>query len=146
MAVNGRNKGAAFEREIAKMLHDELGIGFKRNLEQYQMKNLADLTPSDPKFPFLLELKRYKDSVSPAWWDQIVTAARCPTNTNDCMPCLIWKLDRQPINVRVPIEALVRLGRPVNLDVAEMYDWRYTTTLDWDTFMMVCRELMADAT
>ena len=31
--VNGRAKGAAFEREVAKLLHAELGISFKRNLE-----------------------------------------------------------------------------------------------------------------
>ena len=59
-AGGGRAKGAAFERQIAGMLFDELGIKFKRNLEQYQMKNLADLTSSDASFPFLLELKRYK--------------------------------------------------------------------------------------
>ena len=34
--VNGRNKGASFEREVANMLRDELGIGFKRDLEQYR--------------------------------------------------------------------------------------------------------------
>ena len=31
--VNGRNKGANFERETANALRDELGIGFKRNLD-----------------------------------------------------------------------------------------------------------------
>lgn len=146
MAVNGRTKGAAFERFLAKEFELELGPAGKcqRNLEQYQKKNLSDLTFEDPAFPFLVEAKRYKDSVSPAWWDQIVTAARCSTNKNDCLPCLIWKLDRQPINVRIPVEALVRLGRPVGIDVAEAYDWRYTVTVDWDTFMMICRELMSD--
>ena len=145
MAVNGRNKGAAFEREIAKMLHDDLGIGFKRNLEQYQMKNLADLTPDDPDFPFLLELKRYKDSVSPSWWDQIVTAAKSAANTNDALPCLIYKLDRQQTQVRIPIQALVVLGNSsVAQDIAETYDWRYTATLDWETFEMVLREHLAN--
>ena len=33
--VNGRQKGAAFERQIAGMLYDELGIKFRRNLDQY---------------------------------------------------------------------------------------------------------------
>jgi len=143
-AGGGRAKGAAFERQIAGMLFDELGIKFKRNLEQYQMKNLADLTASDASFPFLLELKRYKNSVSPSWWDQIVTAARTSDgNPNDCLPCLIWKLDRQDISVRIPIEALARLGRPLAQDVAEAYDWRYTATLSWPDFIMVCRDLMA---
>ena len=61
MATNGRNKGATFERDIAKMLDDELGISFKRNLDQYRESGLGDLIPSDPEFPFTLELKRYAD-------------------------------------------------------------------------------------
>ena len=73
-----------------------------------------------------------------------MTAARTSDgNPNDCLPCLIWKLDRQDISVRIPIEALVRLGRPLAQDVAEAYDWRYTATLSWPDFIMVCRDLMA---
>ena len=76
--VNGRNKGASFEREVAIMLRDELGIGFKRDLEQYRAGAHADLIPDDPAFPFTLELKRYKDGPiggAPAWWEQVKTAA-----------------------------------------------------------------------
>ncbi|MAB51374.1 hypothetical protein [Marinobacter sp.] len=145
-AGGGRAKGAAFERFLAKEFELELGSAGKcqRNLEQYQKKNLSDLTFTDPRFPFLVEAKRYKDSVSPSWWDQIVTAARTSDgNPNDCLPCLIWKLDRQDISVRIPIEALARLGRPLAQDVAEAYDWRYTATLSWPDFIMVCRDLMA---
>ena len=40
---NSRSKGAAFEREVAKMLLLELGIGFKRDLRQYQTSGHADL-------------------------------------------------------------------------------------------------------
>jgi hypothetical protein len=133
--VNGRNKGAAFERQIAGMLFDELGIRFKRNLDQYQQKGLADLTPDQP-FPFELELKRYKDRVEPRWWDQIVAAT--PPGK---FPALIWKLDRQPINVRIPIEALVVLGRD-DAATHDAYDWRYTATLSWDDWIMVVRELL----
>ena len=32
--VNGRRKGATFEREVAKLLHEEPGTSSKRNLEQ----------------------------------------------------------------------------------------------------------------
>ena len=39
--TNGRQKGAAFERKIGNMLLDELGIKFKRNLEQYRTKDLG---------------------------------------------------------------------------------------------------------
>ena len=113
---------------------------FKRNILQYQTKGLDDLTPSEP-FPFRLELKRYKNSVDPKWWDQICETCRSAHNTNDAFPALIWKLDRQPINVRIPIEALVVLGRD-DAATHDAYDWRYTATLSWDDWIMVVRELL----
>ena len=141
--VNSRNKGASFERTVASMLNDEFspGITFKRNILQYQTVGMDDLTPSAP-FPFKLELKRYKNSVSPSWWDQICATCRSSHNTNDALPALIWKLDRQPIQCRIPIEALVMLGRPLAGDKSEAYDWRYTATMSWDEFIFVCRELI----
>ena len=49
--VNGRQKGAAAEREIAKLLFDELGMTFKRDLEQYRAADHGDLICDEP-FPF----------------------------------------------------------------------------------------------
>jgi hypothetical protein len=69
--VNGRNKGADFERSTAKELFRELGIGFKRDLEQTRTAGHADLIPDDPAFPFALELKRYAKgpiSGTDKWW------------------------------------------------------------------------------
>ncbi len=48
MPINSRNKGAKFERDIAKILNGffrENGIEYetKRNLDQYQQKDLCDL-------------------------------------------------------------------------------------------------------
>ena len=144
-AGGGRAKGAAYEREICKLIELATGRKLRRRLSQYQEKNLSDLEPADNKpFPFLIECKRYASGVSPKWWDQIVTAARSAANTNDALPCLIYKLDRQQTQVRIPIEALVMLGdASVAQDVAECYDWRYTATLDWETFEMVLREHLA---
>ena len=144
-AGGGRAKGAAYEREICKLVELATGRKLRRRLSQYQEKNLSDLEPADNKpFPFLIECKRYASGVSPKWWDQIVTAAKSAANTNDALPCLIYKLDRQQTQVRIPVEALVMLGRPVAAkDIAEAYDWRYTATLDWDTFAMVLREHLA---
>jgi hypothetical protein len=45
--------------------------------------------------------------------------------------------------VRLPVQALVMLGAPLAGDLAEAYDWRYTVTMDWDTFEMVLREHLA---
>ncbi len=143
-AGGGRAKGAGFEREVCKLVELATNRKLRRRLSQYQEKDLSDLEPADGKpFPFLIECKRYASGVSPKWWDQIVTAARSAANVDDALPCLIYKLDRQPIQVRLPVQALVMLGAPVAGDLAEAYDWRYTVTMDWDTFEMVLREHLA---
>ena len=143
-AGGGRAKGAQFEREVCRLVDLATNRKLRRRLSQYQEKDLSDLEPADGKpFPFLIECKRYASGVSPKWWDQIVTAARSSANTNDALPCLIYKLDRQPIQVRLPVQALVMLGAQTAGDTAEAYDWAYTVTLDWDTFEMVLREHLA---
>ena len=103
--VNGRNKGASFEREVAKMLFLELNIGFKRDLEQTRTAGHADLIPDDPAFPFALELKRYKDGPingPDKWWEQVTIAA----NRLNKRPALIYKYDRQPIRVVVEMQGI----------------------------------------
>lgn len=103
--TNGRTKGAAFEREVAKMLLLELGISFKRDLRQYQEADHGDLVPDDPAFPFELELKRYaKGPISGTdnWWKQVTTAA----NKTGKKPALIYKYDRQPIRVVVELQGV----------------------------------------
>ena len=115
--VNGRNKGASFEREVAKMLLDELGIGFKRDLEQYRAGEHGDLIPDDPAFPFTLELKRYADGPmggQTAWWEQTCVAAKREGKT----PCLIYKYDRKPIRAVVPMDALTSCGATYHLEMS----------------------------
>jgi hypothetical protein len=97
--ADSRNKGASFEREVAKLLFLELGISFKRDLRQYQTSGHGDLIPSDPGFPFELELKRYaKGPISgpDKWWQQVCVAAgartsdpRFSTNTT-ASPSAAW--------------------------------------------------------
>jgi hypothetical protein len=54
-AGGGRAKGAAFEREIAKLIELATGRKLRRRLSQYQEKDLSDLEPADGKpFPFLI--------------------------------------------------------------------------------------------
>ena len=58
--INSRQKGASFERDIAKRLNnffEEHAIDFKakRNLEQYQEKDLGDLNIPN----HTIECKRY---------------------------------------------------------------------------------------
>ena len=102
---NSRQKGAAFEREVAKALLLELGISFKRDLRQYQTSGHADLTPSDPAFPFELELKRYASGPingPDAWWQQVCAAAERTRKR----PALIYKYDRQPIRCVVEMQGI----------------------------------------
>jgi len=49
--VNSRSKGSTFERQVAKLLEAELGIAFKRDLEQYRAGDHGDLIADDPDFP-----------------------------------------------------------------------------------------------
>ena len=127
--VNGRNKGAAYERTIAQQLFNELGIKFKRDLEQYRAGAHADLIADDPHFPFTLELKRYKDGVtggSPSWWQQVEVAAE----REGKLPCLIYKYDRKPDRCVIPLSAVMDGGEG-------------QIETDFETFCFIVRELMA---
>ena len=127
--VNGRNKGAAYERTIAQELFNELGIKFKRDLEQYRAGAHADLIADNPYFPFTLELKRYKDGPiggSPSWWQQVEVAAE----REGKLPCLIYKYDRKPDRCVIPLYAVMDGG-----------EGKIET--DFETFCFIVRELMA---
>ena len=131
--VNGRNKGAAFERQVAKMLHDELGVTFKRDLEQYRAADHGDLIPDDDAFPFTLELKRYASGVGckPQWWDQVKRA--CVATGK--MPCVIYKYDRQDIRCVVPFTALyAAFGSEHRCD--------YQAEMTFEAFCYLVREMM----
>lgn len=94
--AESRTKGAGFERTIANALHDELGIKFARDLRQYQQSEYGDLVADDPAWPYLLELKRYKDGPiggSDKWWQQAQTAA----DRAGKEPVLVYKYDRKPV-------------------------------------------------
>ena len=102
--INSRNKGASFERDIAKRLNsffEEIGVDFKakRNLEQYQEKDLGDLNIPN----HIIECKRYASGnwYKDDWWQQV-----CASCKGD-IPVLIWKYNHQPIRVCVPLWAVV---------------------------------------
>ena len=129
--VNGRNKGASFERQIAADLQAELGISFKRDLEQYRAGAHADLIPDDDAFPFTLELKRYKDGPvggAKDWWSQVQVAA----GREGKIPALIYKYDRQPVRCVIPLDALVN------------HKTGFLIEMDLEAFCYVAREIMND--
>jgi len=131
----GRQKGASFEREIAGMLEAELGIKFKRDIEQYRQSTRGDLIPVDASFPFSIECKRYADGryARPEWWEQSCAAAKAA----GLMPALIYRFDRSPIVVRIPVQAFV-----VMADGSGDYGWQYHADMTFEAFCMVAREML----
>ena len=94
MGAMSRRKGAAFEREIANLIRDNLGYDCKRNLEQYQQggDDLSGLPG------WSIECKRYA-AIKPAdirvFWLQCEAQA----TAKGLRPVLIVKQDRKPIQV-----------------------------------------------
>ena len=127
--TNGRVKGANFEREIARMVMDGLGIDdVKRDIEQYRAGLHGDLIGIDG---WTVELKRYKSGVTyrADWWEQFLLAAEHQGNH----AALIWKFDRQPINVLVKMSS-------ISADYAGM---DYVAQVDFNTWLMLVRESWA---
>ena len=93
-AVNGRNKGIAFERQIANEIKAATGLECKRLIEQYRKGGL----PGDLEGPavegYAIECKRYsksKPALLAKWRAQCLSQTAGPHE-----PVLIYKADRQP--------------------------------------------------
>ena len=103
LMADSRNKGAAFERDVCKRLNtffvDEgIDLSVKRNLDQYQSKDLCDI-----ELPgFAIECKAYKSGwwFQTAWWKQVCEAC------GDDIPVLIYKFNNKPIRVCIPLYAI----------------------------------------
>ena len=127
MAINSRTKGANFEREIGNLLVEQLDLKqpVKRILEQTRTKELPDLKLGR----WCLECKRYGDGAEPSqeWWDQVLSA----TGEGE-FPALIYKFNRRPIKVRVPLHTINN-----NL----MKDDQLTCDLAWKEFIFILKTL-----
>ena len=125
--TNSRNKGAAFEREIANSLNEELNlkVPLKRILEQTREKFLPDLILGN----WYLECKRYGQGNEPIekWWSQVLDAAK-----DRGIPALIYKFNNRPIKVRVPLHT-------INNDL--MKDDQLTCDLAWKEFIFILKTL-----
>ena len=128
--TNSRNKGAAFEREIANSLNEELNltVPLKRILEQTREKFLPDLILGN----WYLECKRYGQGNEPVekWWSQVLDAAK-----DRGIPALIYKFNNRPIKVRVPLGAI---------NPSLHIDSPFTADLLWDDFIFLLKELYAN--
>ncbi|HWH72868.1 MAG TPA: hypothetical protein VNV16_01215 [Methylibium sp.] len=89
MSASQRRKGAAAEREVLKLLADELGAApFQRNLEQTRNGG-ADCIEVQG---FAIEVKRQERLSRPAWWAQAVDQAR----RAQAEPMLLYRRSREP--------------------------------------------------
>jgi len=100
--VNSRNKGAAFERTIVKLINnfcEKRGLDetVKRNLDQYQNKGMADIYWRN----FAIECKCYAGKGSTfaqeKWWAQA-----CESAGEDLIPVLIYKYNRNKARYVLP--------------------------------------------
>jgi hypothetical protein len=125
--INVRTKGATFERDVVRHLNEfslSSGLSYSacRNLDQYQAKGQCDI-----EIPFhAIECKHYKEGnwYRDAWWTQVCESAK------GRIPVLIWKYNRQPIRVCVPLWAIQPEGL---LDVSQ------TAVLTFDTWLDTMR-------
>ena len=127
--VNSRNKGASAERQVAKILFDELGIEFRRELRQYQQTDLGDLVCNDPNWPYVIEVKCYAtgNGCKPAWWAQASKAAQAA----GMVPVVIYKYSRLPWRVVMPLNEFIE----------DPHD--QTIEMSIEAFCYVCRERMS---
>lgn len=111
--VNSRNKGAAFERVIVRLINDfcehrGLDETVKRNLDQYQSKGMADIYWRN----FAIECKCYAGKgttfAQEKWWTQA-----CESAGDKLIPVLIYKYNRNKPRYVLPA-ALIFNGVPLN--------------------------------
>jgi Holliday junction resolvase len=102
--MNGRgkrNKGAAGERELAKLLTDELGFVVKRNLGQAR-DGADDITIQH----FRLEVKRQERLQIDAWSQQVEACAQ-PHE----VPVVVYRRNGQPWRVCLLLDDFIPMMR-----------------------------------
>lgn len=83
-----RRKGAAAERELLRLLGEELGAELERNLSQPRGGGSDCICVKG----FAIEVKRVERSSIPAWWRQALEQAQ----REGAEPMLFWRRSRQP--------------------------------------------------
>lgn len=125
-----RNKGANFEREVARKIYDELGISVCRNLTQYQSAGNDDLRGMPG---WSIECKRIAkgaDSLINGWWAQTIEQAA----KAQARPVLIYKEDRKQI------QCAILLG-----DVCSDFESQPNViVMNFETWCLIARETVSD--
>lgn len=88
MSASQRRKGAAAERELCKLLADELGIEVRRNVDQARAGGADCLMVPG----YAIEVKRREMLARPTWWKQTVEQAA----KAGAEPICFYRQSRQP--------------------------------------------------
>ena len=130
MSINSRNKGAAFERQIANALINDLNLTnpVKRILEQTRTKELPDLMLGT----WCIECKAYGSGAEPRpdWWEQVLASS----DAEDLKPALVYKFNNRPIKVRILAKCL---NTKIKNDLV-------TVDLSWPDFIEIILELFQE--
>jgi len=140
MPINSRTKGATYERQVVGILNkfflkNNFDISCKRNLDQYQTKNLPDIS-----IPFhSIECKHYKEGnwLKADWWRQVCESA----DLDNTIPVLIFKFNRVPTRVAIPFYAINTEWDIDNQKMAimSMDDWLEILLKNWSNYE--CRSI-----
>jgi hypothetical protein len=124
MSAMQRRKGAAGEREFARIMGDELGIKIERELSQSRDGG-CDLVIAG----FAVEVKRWESPPGmPQWTQACVSAERL-----SLMPALPYRASRQPWRVIVPVDWYAG---------GKQRGWNECAILTVPAFAFACRETM----
>ena len=130
MSINSRNKGAAFERQIANALINDLNLTnpVKRILEQTRTKELPDLMLGT----WCIECKAYGSGAEPRpdWWEQVLASS----DAEELKPALVYKFNNRPIKVRILAKCL---NTKIKNDLV-------TVDMLWPDFIEIILELFQD--
>lgn len=88
MGASQRNKGAAAERELCRLLQDELGIEVRRNVDQARAGGADCLMVQG----FAIECKRHEKLSRPSWWQQACKQGQ----KAGAEPLLFYRRSREP--------------------------------------------------
>lgn len=133
--MDSRVKGRSYEYEVGSEFLDQLGIQFRRDLEQVRTSGRGDLI-TDEYFPFLIECKRYKSGpFSKSWMAQAQNAAKADNK----IPVVVFRFDRQQSQVAIKAGDLcVVFGYPRD----EWDDLDGLVFMDIPTFCAFAREVL----
>ena len=127
MGKMSRNKGAAAEREVAKLLAGALGTEITRNLDQtrdggYDLKGLN----------VALEVKRCEQLAINNWWAQAVRQGA----ESRKVPALVYRQSRKPWRFRLHMRDLFE-----DMEHIPHEDIEFTVEMELKAFVELLRDI-----